>query len=101
MKNLTETMREWRHELHQIPELGFEVFCTAKYITQKLQAMGRDVVTGIGKTGLVGTLVRGEGSTASVAIRADMDALAIHECPDSLPYSSELNIMLLIAVRPE
>jgi amidohydrolase len=67
-----------RRDLHQHPELAFEEVRTAGMIAEQLRGLGLDVQTGVGKTGVVGVL---EGASAgpAVLIRADMDALPIHE----------------------
>lgn len=75
---LTADMTEWRQHLHRFPECGFDVNTTANFIAEKLQDFGIDVVRNIGKSGLVGILRNGD-STASIGLRADMDALHIHE----------------------
>jgi len=71
----------WRRDFHAHPELLFDCHRTAGIVAEKLRAFGCDeVVTGIGRTGVVG-VIRGK-STASgrvVGLRADMDALPIHE----------------------
>jgi amidohydrolase len=71
----------WRRDFHANPELLFDCHRTAGIVAQKLRDFGCDeVVTGIGRTGVVG-VIRGK-STASgrvVGLRADMDALPIHE----------------------
>ncbi|MBN9274099.1 MAG: amidohydrolase, partial [Mesorhizobium sp.] len=56
----------WRRHLHQTPELNFDVFQTAAFVTDKLKAFGcDDVVPGIGKTGVVGIIHgrKGDGAT--------------------------------------
>ena len=68
-----------RQHLHQHPELAFEEHKTSGFIAQKLQDWGFEVTRGIGGTGLVGTLKNGTGPKR-LGIRADMDALPIHEC---------------------
>lgn len=75
---LHETMRQWRQHLHQFPETAFEELETASYISQKLMSFGLDVHQGLGKTGVVATLAAGN-SAKKIALRADMDALFIHE----------------------
>lgn len=60
----------WRHELHRNPEAAF--------IAERLSEMGIKVTTGIGKTGVVGSLTCGDGE-GSIAIRSDMDSLKIDE----------------------
>ena len=71
----------WRRDLHAHPEIGFEVHRTAAIVAEKLKAFGCDaVVPGIGKTGVVGIIKgRKTGSAKVVGLRADMDALPIHE----------------------
>ncbi|MFM8343664.1 MAG: M20/M25/M40 family metallo-hydrolase, partial [Betaproteobacteria bacterium] len=68
-----------RKYLHQHPELAFEEHKTSGFIAKKLQDWGFEVTRGIGGTGLVGTLRNGTGPKR-LGIRADMDALPIHEC---------------------
>ncbi len=70
----------WRRHLHQNPETNYDVFETAKFVTEKLTAFGcDDVVTGIGRTGVVG-IIRGTlGAGGTVGLRADMDALPMRE----------------------
>ncbi|MFY2508486.1 M20 aminoacylase family protein [Vibrio pectenicida] len=75
---LIQDMTEWRQHLHRFPECGFDVNLTSDYIASKLESFGIDVVRNIGKTGLVGILRSGCGD-ASIGLRADMDALHIHE----------------------
>ena len=77
---------KWRHHLHRNPELGFEEHETAALIATRLTEWGYSVRTGYGKTGLVGTLSRGNSSKA-IGIRADMDALPISE-QTGLSYAS-------------
>ncbi|MBA3777636.1 MAG: M20/M25/M40 family metallo-hydrolase, partial [Betaproteobacteria bacterium] len=76
----------WRQDLHRHPELGFDVERTAGFVAHQLRSFGFDeVVTGIGRTGVVGRLKGKNGSrspSGNVAFRADMDALPIHEQTD-------------------
>lgn len=75
---LFEELVKWRRHLHQHPELSFREAETAQFIAEKLRAIeGMQVETGVATTGVVGTLSKGEGPT--IAIRADIDALPIHE----------------------
>src|SRR5690606_218779 len=67
------------------PELGFEEFRTAQMVADNLRALGLEVATGVGKTGVVGIL--GEGKPV-IGIRADMDALPVQEIND-VPYASQ------------
>lgn len=73
-----ETLRSLRRSLHQSPELGFELGGTTAELVQRLQAAGLEVTTGVGGSGVVATLCRGEGPSA-IGLRADMDALPITE----------------------
>ena len=67
-----------RHDIHRHPELAFEEHRTAALVADKLEGWGYAVERGIGGTGVVGTLVRGQGGKR-LGIRADMDALPIDE----------------------
>lgn len=53
---------EWRHYLHAHPEAAFEEVNTAVFVAERLREMGIEVETGIGKTGVVGTLKVGDGT---------------------------------------
>ncbi|MFN8251215.1 MAG: amidohydrolase [Ferruginibacter sp.] len=72
-------------DLHQNPELGFMELRTAGIIAKELTALGYEVKTGIGKTGLVGILKNGDGPV--VMYRADMDCNSVKEIT-GLPYAS-------------
>jgi amidohydrolase len=80
----------WRHDIHAHPELLYEVHRTAASVAEKLKSFGCDeVVTGIGRTGVVG-VIRGskpDDGGRVIGLRADMDALPIEEATD-LPYRS-------------
>jgi hippurate hydrolase len=76
-----------RHDLHAHPELQFEEHRTSKIVAEELNRLGFKVTTGIAGTGVVGTLVNGMGRR-SIGIRADMDALPIHETTN-LSYASK------------
>lgn len=67
-----------RRDIHAHPELAFEEHRTADLVAERLSAWGIDVHRGLGKTGVVGTLRRGTSNRA-IGLRADMDALPIHE----------------------
>jgi hippurate hydrolase len=75
---LYDEMQGWRHDIHRHPELAFEENRTAGMVAQLLTSWGLDVERGIGNTGVVGVLKRGNGSR-SIGLRADMDALGIQE----------------------
>jgi hippurate hydrolase len=85
--NIVKQMIEWRHHIHSFPECGFDVEQTSDFIAQQLQTFGIDVVRNIGKTGLVGILKNGN-SDVSIGLRADMDALHIHE-ENTFPHRSQ------------
>jgi amidohydrolase len=73
-----DELTRWRRDIHAHPELGFEESRTAAIVAEKLRAFGCEVHTGIGRTGVVGVL-RAGSSTRTIGLRADMDALPIHE----------------------
>jgi amidohydrolase len=81
----------WRRDLHAHPELLYDVHRTAASVADKLKSFGCDeVVTGIGRTGVVGIIHGGKGPKAArkvIGLRADMDALPIEEAT-GLPYKS-------------
>jgi hippurate hydrolase len=79
-------------DIHQNPELGFMETRTAEIVAKNLEALGYEVKTGIGKTGVVGILRNGEGPT--VMFRADMDANAVEE-DTGLPYASTVRVLNL------
>ncbi|MGI4861775.1 MAG: M20 aminoacylase family protein [Janthinobacterium lividum] len=67
-----------RHHFHQTPELAFEEHATSASVAARLTEYGYAVSTGIAGTGLVASLSAGTGRRA-IGIRADLDALPIHE----------------------
>jgi amidohydrolase len=75
-----------RRELHRIPELGFREEKTSAYVADYLKKEGLRVATGIARTGVVGTLETGRPGP-TLLVRADMDALPIHE-ETGLPFTS-------------
>jgi hippurate hydrolase len=76
---------EMYKDLHQNPELGFMEVRTSAIIAKELKALGYQVITGIGKTGVLGILKNGDGPV--VMYRADMDCNSVKEIT-GLPYSS-------------
>ncbi len=86
IETLREEMITLRRDIHQHPELGFEVQRTAGLVAEYLENIGLTVKTGIGKTGVVADLTGG-GPGPTIALRADMDALPIQETGD-LPFKS-------------
>jgi amidohydrolase len=85
-------MRDWlveiRRTIHMHPELGFEEVETSKLVSEWLQKFGLEVKRGMAKTGVVG-LLKGRKPGRTVAIRADMDALAMDEA-NRVPYASQI-----------
>ena len=87
---LQAEITEWRRDLHENPEILFETHRTSAMVAEKLQAFGCDeVVTGIGRTGVVG-VIKGKADTTGkvIGLRADMDALPMHE-QTGLEYASK------------
>lgn len=76
-----------RRDLHANPETGFEEVRTASIVAGKLREWGVEVTEGVGRTGVVGTIRGNGGSGRSIGLRADMDALPIHEAT-GLAYAS-------------
>jgi amidohydrolase len=86
MAKLAEEMRAIRHDIHCHPELGFNEWRTSALVAERLRAWGIPVHERIGKTGLVGVLTAGTSDRA-IGLRADMDALPIHEATGA-PHAS-------------
>jgi len=76
-------------DFHENPELGFMELRTAAIVAKELKALGYDVMTGIGKTGVVGIFKNGDGPV--VMYRADMDCNAVKETT-GLPYASNKTV---------
>ena len=87
--SMKDEVAAWRRTLHADPELLFDVHNTAAFVADKLRSFGCDeVVTGIGKTGVVGIIHgRPGGNGPAIGLRADMDALPITELT-GLPWAS-------------
>jgi amidohydrolase len=81
-----------RRDLHGHPELAFEEVRTSGIVAQRLRALGLEVQTAVAKTGVVGLLRggRGQPGAKTLAIRADMDALPIHEL-NEIEYRSQVD----------
>jgi hippurate hydrolase len=87
---LADEVAEWRRDFHENPEILYEVHRTAARVAELLTSFGCDeVVTGIGRTGVVG-VIKGREPGRTIGMRADMDALPIQEIRD-LPYRSKAN----------
>ena len=90
--DLQPDIQAWRRDIHQHPELLYDVHRTAAFVAERLREFGCDeVATGLGRTGVVGVIKgrkpAGKGDVRVIGLRADMDALPIEEETD-LPYAS-------------
>jgi amidohydrolase len=88
---LHEEITGWRRHLHAHPELQFDVHETAAFVVDRLREFGvDDIATGIGQTGIVAR-IRGNADTRGrvIGLRADIDALPIHEAT-GLEYASTI-----------
>ncbi len=81
-----------RRDIHQHPELAFDEHRTSKLVAERLESFGIEIQTGVGKTGVVGTL-KGKNDGKTIAFRADMDALPIQETSDISYKSKNAGIM--------
>lgn len=73
----------WRRDFHANPEILYEVHRTAAKVAERLRGFGCDeVVEGVGRTGVVG-VIRGRPGVRTIGLRADMDALPIHEATEA------------------
>ena len=77
-----------RRELHQVPEIGFELPKTLAIIRRELEAIGLPYTESFGTSSIVATLNEGKGSK-TIALRADTDALPVQEQTD-LPFASTI-----------
>ena len=89
---LQPDIQAWRRDIHEHPELLYDVHRTAALVAERLREFGCDeVITGIGRTGVVGVIKgsrpAGSGDVKVIGLRADMDALPIEEATN-LPYAS-------------
>lgn len=85
---------EWRRQLHQHPELLFDLPRTAAFVAEKLTSFGVDeVVTGIARSGVVGVIRGRHGAGRTIGLRADMDALPMAE-QTNLPHASKVPNMM-------
>ncbi len=90
LAEMQEEITAWRRDLHENPEILFETHRTSAVVADKLKEFGCDeIVTGIGRTGVVG-VIKGKSDTKGkvIGLRADMDALPIHEAT-GLDYASK------------
>ena len=81
-------MTAWRRDLHAHPELSMQETRTAQVVREKLAEFGvDDIITGMATHGVVG-VIRAGSSDRAIGLRADMDALPIHE-ETGLPHASQ------------
>jgi amidohydrolase len=91
--DLQPDIQAWRRDIHQHPELLYDVHRTAAFVADRLREFGCDeVATGLGRTGVVGVIKgrnkpTGKSDVKVIGLRADMDALPIEEATN-LPYAS-------------
>src|SRR5438874_7264433 len=90
--DLQPDIQAWRRDIHQYPELLYDVHRTAAFVAERLREFGCDeVATGLGRTGVVGVIKSHRpagGDIKVIELRADMDALPIEE-NTKLPYASK------------
>jgi hippurate hydrolase len=91
--DLQPDIAAWRRDIHEHPELLYDVRRTAAFVADRLREFGCDeIATGLGRTGVVGVIKgrrpAGDGGVKVIGLRADMDALPIQE-ETSLPYASK------------
>ncbi|PVA07049.1 M20 aminoacylase family protein [Thalassorhabdomicrobium marinisediminis] len=88
--DLLPEITTWRRDLHENPELLFDTHRTSAIVAEKLESFGCDeIVTGLGRTGVVGVIKgKSDKSGKVIGLRADMDALPIHE-QTGLDYASK------------
>jgi hippurate hydrolase len=88
-----DDMATWRHHLHANPELGFDCHDTAAFVVERLREFGVDEVhTGIATSGVV-AIINGQGEGPTMGLRADMDALPIHEATGADYASTKEGVM--------
>src|SRR6266404_641467 len=91
--DLQPDIQAWRRDIHQHPELLYDVHRTAAFVAERLREFGCDeVATGLGRTGVVGVIKgrkpAGSADIKVIGLRADMDALPIEEA-SGVPYASK------------
>ena len=80
INQMQDQMKEWRQELHQIPEIGLKEYKTSEFIKNKLKSWNIDFKSGYANTGIV-AWINGNKNTSSksIGLRADFDALPMTE----------------------
>ncbi|MGW9528831.1 M20 metallopeptidase family protein [Paenibacillus terrae] len=85
---LQDQLIAWRRDFHRHPETGYEEVRTSGIVAEHLRELGLEVITNVGKTGVVG-LLRGKSPGPTIGLRADMDALPIQD-EKTVPYRSQI-----------
>ena len=80
INQMQEEMKEWRRDLHRIPEIGLQEHKTSEFIQNKLKSWNIDFKTGYANTGIVAWIKGNRGSSEkTIGLRADFDALPMTE----------------------
>lgn len=93
LDSLMEKVIDWRHDIHQHPELSNREFRTSEIIANHLKSLDIPIETKIAYTGVVG-LIEGGLPGPTIALRADMDALPVEE-KTGLPFASKVRTTYL------
>jgi metal-dependent amidase/aminoacylase/carboxypeptidase family protein len=95
LKRYEPDLNAIRHDIHRHPEVGFEEAPTARLVAERLREWGVEVTEGIATTGVVGALRGDRPGQRAIGLRADLDALHIHET-SGRDYASEVPGFVLI-----
>ncbi|HEX8048754.1 M20 aminoacylase family protein [Rhizobium sp.] len=91
---IADEAKIWRRDIHQHPEILFDLPRTSTLVAEKLREFGCDeVVTGIATSGVVAVISGSRGAGKTIALRCDMDALPMSE-QTNLPYASKVPNMM-------
>ena len=91
---IADEAKTWRRDIHQHPEILFDLPRTSAKVAEKLREFGCDeVVTGIATSGVVAVISGHKGAGKTIALRCDMDALPMSE-QTNLPYASKVPNMM-------
>lgn len=89
-----DSLQAWRHDFHRHPETAFQEHRTSARVAELLQGWGLEVHTGLAGTGIVAVLRGRRGDGPSIGLRADMDALHVHElntCAHKSQYDGRMH----------
>jgi len=85
--DFADDMKEWRQWMHRHPELMFDCHQTAAFVVDRLKEFGiTEIHEGIATSGVI-AIIQGQGDGPTIGLRADMDALPVHETTGA-PYAS-------------